>query len=727
MSAIKKFSSIKKKFGSVFRYGKQFYNIKTGSDLNINAKPKVLNLNIIDSCNSKCTMCNIWKQDEALEVSPNELKTILNDPLFSELTHIGVTGGEPTLREDLPEIYSAIIDVTPNILGLSIITNAIESKKVISTIKEIKTICDQRNVKFSAMVSIDGLGKVHDNVRGVKGNFETAIYVFNTLKKELNIPTSFGCTISKINVWDADDLLYYAKSNDMYGRFRVAETINRLYNQNRGKVIRNFDEDETYNLLLFFEKLKLTYERNKIYQRTYSSIQNILKGGERLIGCPYHNNGIVLGSKGQISYCAPKSKEIGNSLNTSALELFKANFEEKERIFNEDCKNCIHDYHAPITFEESKIELKAKLNSKILNIDSEKRALKVARFLKVVPKNKHVYRVFIVGWYGTETVGDKAILGGVINHYKSKYQDNLELVVGSLYPFVSERTCKELQIDAKVVSTKTIELLRYAKSSDEIVMGGGPLMDLSDLYVPYLGFKVSKIYGNKTTVFGCGIGPLKSNKYNKTVKSILKLADDVKLRDKKSIALYNSYEFKTNAEFYGDPAKGYVENISKQTNVEQQNVLSCFLREWTFEYFHGTREVFEDQKVELEKAIAKMIIEKAEAINVDKIEFHHMHNFVIGNDDRDFSRYFVDRYFENDSRVYIHKKLSTVDSIVKTMKQSKLNICMRFHSILFAHTLNTDFIAIDYTLGGKIHAFLEDAKCLEKKISVDSLVEQYNS
>ena len=150
-------------------------------------------------------------------------------------------------------------------------------------------------------------------------------------------------------------------------------------------------------------------------------------------------------------------------------------------------------------------------------------------------------------------------------------------------------------------------------------------------------------------------------------------------------------------------------------------------REWTFEYFSGTRDAFELQKKILEQGIANMIKGKAEALNVDRIEFHHMHNFVIGNDDRDFSRYFVGEYFKDDSRVFINKKLSTVDSIVKTMKQSKLNICMRFHSVLFAHTLKTNFIAIDYTLGGKIHAFLEDSNTLDKKISVDSLITQYNS
>lgn len=256
MKVKKKIGSILKRIKSFYDYGQKLYVLKREQRLDLKSKPNVLNLNIIDSCNSKCTMCNIWKQNEALEITPEELKTVLRDPLFSELKHVGVTGGEPTLRDDLPEVYKAIIDAVPNIVGLSIITNCIEEEDVIRKVSEIKLVCDNHNVTFAAMISIDGVGQVHDQVRGIKGNFEKAIKVFNYLKYELKIQTSFGCTISKINAWDADDLLYYAKTHNMYGRFRIAETINRLYNQNRGKVIRNFDDDETYNLLLFFEKTK---------------------------------------------------------------------------------------------------------------------------------------------------------------------------------------------------------------------------------------------------------------------------------------------------------------------------------------------------------------------------------------------------------------------------------------------------------------------------------------
>ncbi|WP_282134432.1 polysaccharide pyruvyl transferase family protein [Seonamhaeicola maritimus] len=692
--------------------------------LDSSSKPTVLNLNIIDSCNSKCTMCNIWKRDEAIEISPEQLKTVLSDDLYSELLHVGVTGGEPTLREDLPDVYQKIIEAVPNIKGLSLITNAIIEDDVRKRILGVKHVCDSHSVPFSAMISIDGVGKAHDDVRGTKGNFKTAVSVYNYLRDELKIPVEFGCTISKINAWDADDLLFYAKQNDMYGRFRVAETINRLYNQDRGKVIRNFDNDETYNLLLFFEKLKHSFETNSTYKRTYSSIQNILQGGDRLIGCPYHNNGIVLGSKGQISYCAPKSKEIGNVLEQSSQDVYKEQFAEKKRILNENCSSCIHDYHAPITQREINLQKDEQFYANYLKIEKTNRIVSIARWIKKVPRTSSLIRVFIVGWYGTETVGDKAILAGIVDYYKTEFDGKVEFIIGSLYPFITKRTCYELSIYATVVSTKTFDLLAYAKSSDIVVMGGGPLMDLNELYIPLLGFKVAKAYRKKTVVFGCGIGPLKFEKFESAVKDILLLSDDIKLRDQKSIEIAETYGITKEIEFFGDPAKRYLQKINTNLTKEKENIITCYLRDWTFEYFNGTYEEFADEKHKFEEGIAMLIKKEANDKNVGRIEFHHMHNFVIGNDDRDFSRYFIQKYFKGDKRVYFNKKLSTVDNIAQSMKKSRLNICMRFHSVLFAHTLETDFIAIDYTLGGKILNYLADNDCLSNLYRVQDVIEK---
>jgi sulfatase maturation enzyme AslB (radical SAM superfamily) len=203
------------------------------------------------------------------------------------------------------------------------------------------------------MVSLDGYGEIHEKIRGREGNFQSAIDVIEHFSNNTNIPVAIGCTISKENVWEVDELLDFLRENKIYGRFRVAEYIKRLYNSDRGDVIRNFTDEEKYHLQCFFQKLILTYETSETYQRTYASIISILGNKKRTIACPYHDNGVVLDSRGDIYYCAPKSKKIGNTLKESALSIFNKNTDERRRIIKDDCSDCIHDYHAPVTFNEN--------------------------------------------------------------------------------------------------------------------------------------------------------------------------------------------------------------------------------------------------------------------------------------------------------------------------------------------------------------------------------------
>ncbi len=687
---------------------------------------EVVNFNANDICNSKCAMCNIWEQKQGFEVSPAELTSVLSNPLFKNVRHIGITGGEPTLRKDLPQLYEAVITALPRIVGLSIITNAIRQQDVINRIEEVKRVCDLHQKHFSIMVSLDGYGKMHDKVRGREGNFESAINVINHFRPT-GIPVAIGCTISKVNVWEVDELLEYMRLNDIYGRFRVAEFIKRLYNDNKADVIRNFDEDEIYHLILFFYKLLLTYEKDATFRRTYKSIINVLSGGTRMIGCPYHSKGVVLNSRAELAYCAPKSKIIGDALKEDALQLYKNNIDERNRLLDHDCDNCIHDYHAPITYREKILELEEIKWRRFINLNNPS---KFSAHTSVRPAKGSRLQVLITGWYGTETVGDKAILGGIVEELLGKYGSDIRIIISSFYPLITKRTIMELDIAADVIPVYSRQFVATAKGSDIVIMGGGPLMDLDDLATPLTAFRLAKTGRGKTIIYGCGLGPLTEDKYINAVKEILHLSDEIMLRDQKSIELAKSWlRKKTDVTLSGDPAKKYLNRyLAAGIEPVKRNVLTCYLREWTYEY---SRNISYDDflllKKDFETATANMIKEKAAALGVKEIVFEHMHNFVVGNDDRDFSRYFIRTYFSDYTSIPLryNKYLSTVDSIVASMRSSVYNICMRFHSVVFAHTLCADFLAIDYTRGGKISNFLKDNAVDHRLITVEDLVDQY--
>lgn len=711
---------IKNKLKKVYKILKPFISSKE----ELNSKPKVINLLANDICNSKCTMCNIWKKKLDYEISSTELAKILKDDLYSEVEGVGITGGEPTLRDDLLDLYKTCIDFLPNLKSISIITNAIKKDEILKKILSINELAAEKNIVFSAMVSLDGLGKVHDLHRGREGNFDSAIELVQDLKSA-NIPVMIGCTITKQNVWGVDELYDYLQDKNITARFRIGEFIDRLYNNDNKDEIRAFTSIEKYHLSCFFTKLKIN-ELNFEVKNTYNSIIQMLNGAEREMGCPYQTKGIVLDSRGDLMYCAPKSKIIGNGLMDSSTEIYNSNLAERARIMDENCADCIHDYHSTLNKVQSKKILNKILwNNLFLNIRTFPITKHILNSTVKKAKKNAKHTIFIVGWYGTETVGDKAILASIIEFYKNKHE-NLHVIIAAIYPFITKQTLIELDIKADIVETYSAEFISTCKSSDEIIMGGGPLMEIEDMIIPYSAFYFAKKNNKKTVVFGCGIGPLYTDRYTKIVTQLLKLADEIKLRDKTSIEWANENGF-DNIEFYGDPAKKYITRIKNEFSSQtKKNVLACFLREWeptykgnySLEEFYNLRNNFEEKLAASIKTICK---EK----NLTP-KFYSMHTFVVGGDDRIFYRSFVKKYFV-DHEYYIENHPSSVNQIVKAMSLSKFNICMRFHSVLFADVLNVDFMAIDYTNGGKIKAYLEDNNKSDLLYSIKDIVNQRNN
>lgn len=671
------------------------------------SKPTTLNLLVNDICNSRCVMCNIWQQKRDVELTPEQLGRVLSDKLYRDIKYVGVSGGEPTLRKDLPDIYAAICEALPKLKGTGIITNAIRDRDVIGRIESSADACAKRGVDFNVMVSLDGVGKVHDQVRGKPGNFDSAIRVIEEIKSRLNLPLSVGCTITKTNLWHADELLEYCKQNNIYARFRVGEFIQRLYNFGQTSYIRGFDDDESYHLAMLFTQLEREYETRDAVRRTYRSIAGMLMGKPRRTACPYQASAVVLDCRGDVQYCAPKSDKIGNALVTSSGRLYRKNIAERKRTRKSECDTCIHDYHAPVTAREWTAGLVDKYARRAL---TTRNAIRLSNRLPIARGHSEVVgprRVLITGWYGTETVGDKAILGGIINDYKARYPD-AEFAVTSLYPFLTERTLRELNIDAAVVPVYSPKFLKACASCDEVVMGGGPLMDIGELGVILTAFTIAASKGRRRTVYGCGVGPLNGVFCIDAVRRILNLADRVTLRDRASVEYAKQLTGRQDIACVGDPAGGYV-LVRKQAlpMPDKRPLLACFLRQWPGGY-RGDRTIteYEQLRSRFEKQLGEQVHHACETLGL-RPALYSMHTFFEGCDDRRFNRAFAEQHLAGLDPIIDHRP-STVDSTIQAMRSATACISMRFHSVLFAHTLGVKYLAIDYTLGGKISGFLND-------------------
>jgi MoaA/NifB/PqqE/SkfB family radical SAM enzyme/polysaccharide pyruvyl transferase WcaK-like protein len=703
--------------------------------------PQTINLLVNDVCNSHCQMCLIWQNEKSVELSPHEFKTVLSNDLFKNVRYVGVSGGEPTLRKDLPAVFHSICTSLPKIIGTGIITNGIITGVVKKQVLDCYEICKSHGVSFSVMFSLDGLNEIHDLVRGRKGNFKSTISLIDFFHNETDIPTSFGCTITSDNALFVDELLDYAKENNLYGRFRIAEYIDRLYNSEQVEYIRKFPPKVAYHLGLFFFRAEHDFEKSFIFKKTYHNIRKMIAEQQpRQIGCPYQINSVVLTSRGELLYCSPKSPILGNTLKQSAKEIYFSNLQKRRSIIENHCSSCIHDYHEQITLQDiqqyvyKRFKKKTKYNCLFLLQQSKFISKKRIEYLEDT-QNLSSNSVLIVGWYGTETVGDKAILWSIIQELRSRKNPPKKIYLSSLYPFVSTWTIQEMNLgEIEVIETYSLEFEKVIKTVPEIIVGGGPLMDLEPLnHILYAFIQNLKKQSNGIRrILGCGIGPLNSPKYASVVSEILRLSTHISLRDKASLKRAFTEFSITSGNIIPDPATNYVLYVKEHQNdllksqkppLGKDKNIACFLREWGVDYcgslteaeYLKTKDKFEDQLIKMLIFLSK----KQQA----KVNLLPMHCFSIGGDDRVFNRFLSRKILSQseDVEVNFSREPTSPLEILQTMYDSKINICMRFHSVLFAETLGVPFLAIDYTQGGKIKAFLEDRNKVSRLISLEDI------
>lgn len=141
-------------------------------------------------CNSRCKSCNIWKKKiTESDLTPKEIMKLGKSPLLKDVRRIVLSGGEPILRNDFPELVSALHKSFPK-AKFSMTTNGLLVEKTYRMIKEIV----DKNPKIiieHVGISLNGPREVHDETRGVPGSFDKAIETYHKIKHIVPVKFSF--------------------------------------------------------------------------------------------------------------------------------------------------------------------------------------------------------------------------------------------------------------------------------------------------------------------------------------------------------------------------------------------------------------------------------------------------------------------------------------------------------------------------------------------------------
>ena len=168
-------------------------------------RPAHLILHVTSRCNARCGMCFAWQRlNKDRDLSLEEIRKITKE--LPNLIFLDLSGGEPFLRSDLPEVLSAFEKESPGVY-VNLPTNGFLPEKIA---QETEKILRRTKLPLSLNLSLDGLAKTHDRIRGVKGGFEKALQTYQLLSKikksHQNLSLKVATVISQQNFAEFEEL-----------------------------------------------------------------------------------------------------------------------------------------------------------------------------------------------------------------------------------------------------------------------------------------------------------------------------------------------------------------------------------------------------------------------------------------------------------------------------------------------------------------------------------------
>ncbi|MFH0926572.1 MAG: radical SAM protein [bacterium] len=147
-------------------------------------------------CNAKCNICDVWHYP----TKPSEEIGLDIIEKLPEMFFTNITGGEPFVRKDLPEIIALVRKKTKRIV---ISTNGYFTDRIIDLCKKYPDL--------GIRISIEGLVRSNDEIRQIPDGFERGLRTLLELRAMGIKDIGFGMTVQDLNSHDLVPLYLLAQ------------------------------------------------------------------------------------------------------------------------------------------------------------------------------------------------------------------------------------------------------------------------------------------------------------------------------------------------------------------------------------------------------------------------------------------------------------------------------------------------------------------------------------
>jgi len=279
--------------------------------------PVNITVSVSYRCNSRCKTCNVWllpNDDLVLDEWDRVFQSLGKAPYWFTFS-----GGEPTWREDLPEmVESAYRHCQPGIINIP--TNGIQDRVIPPRIERILQIARKSEVIIN--LSLDAVGEKHDEIRGVKNNWSRAMSTYRQLKDlqrtYSNLTVGIHTVISSYNIDSFPELCEFVQTELKPDSFITEIAEERVELDTVGLGITPTVEAYTVAIDALLESLRdnrLTpvAEVTQAFRRQYYElVKRTLREQRQIIPCMAGVASAQIAPNGDVWTCCVRAESMGN-------------------------------------------------------------------------------------------------------------------------------------------------------------------------------------------------------------------------------------------------------------------------------------------------------------------------------------------------------------------------------------------------------------------------------
>jgi MoaA/NifB/PqqE/SkfB family radical SAM enzyme len=297
-------------------------------------------------CNARCQMCNIWQVKDHDDCKPEDYRIIPNT-----LRHINISGGEPFLRSDLPDIVRVVSERNPK-AHILVSSNGFQPSRTVESVRRMLSYHQNLGVG----ISIDGIGAMHDKVRGIPGAFEKSTETVRRLREELGLrDIRIAFTLQDDNVGHLLDVFELSKKLGTQFTWVVAQTSSHYFQNTENSSGHWSGGTQVQGNVLELISRQLRSAKPKDWARAFFSHGNLLRARNepRPIRCKAASSFFFIGPRGDVHACNARNLPLGNIRKQSWVEIWNGKHADEVR---EEVSRCTDNCWMVCTARSSMLE-----------------------------------------------------------------------------------------------------------------------------------------------------------------------------------------------------------------------------------------------------------------------------------------------------------------------------------------------------------------------------------